>query len=107
MGLGAFWVAACVTVVHGSPGAPLPESVDTLVKGAIRANPAIVAARQKVAEMASHLAEMEGHRRLQLTASATASGSTGQVAEPVSSQSFLTVEGSLNAPIPNMARAGA
>ena len=109
MSMSVFCSAALIALSHSAlfPVAQAPEAVDTLVSRALIANPAILAARQKVSEAESRLAEMQGHRKLQLSLSGTGSGSSGQVAQPTSSQSFASVEASLTAPLPNFARAGA
>src|SRR5579863_4660496 len=109
MGMSGSVLAALITLFSGplSVGGQHPESIDSLVDAALKTNPEILAAKQKVMEAQSHLAEIQGHRKLQLTLNGTASGSTGRVAEPVSNQTFGSVEASLVAPIPNFARAGA
>ena len=109
MGMNAFCSVALVVLSLNShlPPTQSPESIASLVAEALKSNPAILAAGQKVAESESHLAEMQGHRKLQLSLNGTISGSTGQVAQPPSAQSFGTAEASLVAPVPNFARSGA
>lgn len=60
-------------------------------------------------EAESHVREMRGRAGFQLNASATASGSSGQVylPPPGPNESFATVAGTLTAPIPNVGRVGA
>jgi len=109
MGMSEFCMAVLVALSHGSVSSAgqAPATVESLVAEAVKSNPTIVAAKQKVAEAESHLAEMQGHRKLQLALTGSASGSTGQVAQPVSNQSFATVAASLVAPVPNFARSSA
>lgn len=99
---GCVAVAALASSAHAES-----QKLSDLVAQAIAKNPTIAAAQQKVAEQGSHLSEVEAHKKLQLTLSGTLSGSTGQVAQPSSMQSFATAEAALNAPIPNVARANA
>ncbi|HLK16449.1 MAG TPA: TolC family protein [Fimbriimonadaceae bacterium] len=100
------WAAGFVSLGHGAlhqAGVRLED----LVAQALKSNPAVLGATQKVEEASSHVAEVEGHRRLQLSLNGTASASTGQVAQPVANQTFGTIEAGLIAPIPNFAKAGA
>ncbi|MHB8636183.1 MAG: TolC family protein [Fimbriimonadaceae bacterium] len=107
--MSAFTSAVLVALAHGVTLqiAPPPEAVAELVAQALKANPEVLAARQSVAESESHLAEMQGHRKLQLVLNADATASTGRVAQPPANESFATVDASLVAPIPNFARVGA
>ena len=109
MAISLFCSALLVALSHTVPSQESTQVVtlDALVAEALVKNPAILAASQKVEEAQSHLSEIQGHRKLQLTLSGTASASTGQVAQPTSTQSFATLEASLTAPLPNMAKAGA
>jgi len=106
MGMSLLWAAGFVSLGHGAlhqAGVRLED----LVAQALKSNPAVLGATQKVEEASSHVAEVEGHRRLQLSLNGTASASTGQVAQPVANQTFGTIEAGLIAPIPNFAKAGA
>ena len=72
-----------------------------VVAEALRVDPQVAQNRLKVAEAESHVREIQGQKRFQLSLEGTVSGSTGQVAEPSSSQTFATAQATLNAPIPN------
>lgn len=84
-----------------------PASQADVVSQALAADPGILSAQQHVREMRSHVLEVLGQRRFQVSLVGTLSGSSGEVAEPPSYQSFGTVEAGLNVPIPNFGRTDA
>src|SRR5437016_938308 len=91
----------CAAAAWGQAG---PQSQSDVVAEALKNNPGIAAARLHVTEAQGRVAELAAARGFQLTFSGTASGSSGQVAQPSSIQSFRTIEGDLIAPIPNLGR---
>jgi outer membrane protein TolC len=97
--------ALCVGI--GAASSAAPPSLDDLVAAALRTNPEVVGAKQKVDEAKARVAEMVAQRKWQVSLSGTVSGSSGEVAEPPEMQSFGTAEASLNFLIPNTAKAGA
>jgi outer membrane protein TolC len=104
--LARFFVAG-LAIKGASIRAQNQETRVDLVARALAVNPEIEAARQHLKEAQSHVSEMAGHRKLQLSLDGSASFSTGQVAQPSSTQSFGTVQAGLTSPIPNFRRATA
>ena len=83
--------------------APLQES--QVVEQAIQASPVVAAAQAAVRQAQAHEKEMRSHLGFQLDLQALVSESSGQVAQPVSNQSFGSAEADVIAPIPNKGRA--
>ncbi len=105
---GCFLAAALPSYGQSAPAAPTKAQTQAdVIARALDANPEILAARQQVMEAQSHVAEIAGHRRFQLNLDGSASYSNGEVAQGGPIESFGTVTAALNAPLPNLRRAGA
>ncbi len=92
--------------------APVPQPAGTLDIGGITAqalsvSPTARAAQQRLIEVQARLAETSAQRRLQPVFTGSAGGSYGKVAQPMSDQTFYTLQAGLAVPFPNIKRLSA
>ena len=100
-------IFACLLTRLAAPAQAPSLSQEDAVAQALKASPAVAAARRHVTESEAHVAEMEGAKKLQISLDASVSESNGRIAEPPAMQTFGAAEATLTAPIPNQGRASA
>lgn len=101
------FAAVLVMLQAAAIGQSTPISQSDFEAQAVQLSPELQAARQQVAEASAKVAEMNGHRRFDLTLSGHLSGSSGRIAQPAANQNFWSAEADLAASIPNMPRVSA
>jgi outer membrane protein len=105
------WLILCpfflTLKASAAPASDAPFTIQSLYMKALDVSPAVMAAKQKLEEARAKIAETSAMHRPQLNFSGTVSGASGQVASPVSSQTYGTVEGTVSLPLPNSGRLSA
>lgn len=96
-----------MAVASETRSATVPLDLPAIVRQVLSENLEAHMAQQALTQAQAKLAEITAQRRLHLTFSGSASGSHGQVAEPRSTQSFGTIEGTVALPLPNVRRLAA
>lgn len=89
------------------PAATAALGLDAITAQALAVSPAARTARQRLAETQAGLAAANALGRLQPSFTGSVGGSYGEVAQPISYQTFYTLIGTINLPFPNARRLSA